>query len=180
MYEIQKTHARYRVFNSRHHGIVDHFPLAGCCMQGDCSVNFQGLIRKYRLISPELTQAELEQLALQELTVKADVSRNFLKYDLERIKPKRKVPPLAERKRFQSSANTRQVVPVRDHTGQVFNSRAEMCEKWGISTTLFHCRLAKGWDLKRILTQVKRRRRTDDEIREDLIRKIDEKEKKNV
>lgn len=143
-------------------------------------MNIKGLMAQYRLLSPELSEDELLHLALEELRVRADVDKNFSKYDQERVEPLKKVPDIKHRKPYQSSANTRQKIKVMDHTGRVFYSRAEMCEYWGITPSLFHCRLAKHWDLKRILTQKKRPRRSDEQIREDLIKQIAEEENENV
>lgn len=41
---------------------------------------------------------------------------------------------------------------VRDHTGQEFSCRAEMCRAWGVSYHRFSCRLDRGWTVKEALT----------------------------
>lgn len=130
-------------------------------------VTFEGLVNQYRLINPELSKDDLEELARQTLKIHEDVEQNFSKYDKERSAltaaelPSKKHKPVKKR-----------MTVTKDHLGNVYANRRAMCEAYGITPELFHCRYAKGWQLERVLTQPKRKRRTDQEIIEDLIRKM--------
>ena len=43
-------------------------------------------------------------------------------------------------------------IRVKDHTGEVFNSITDMCEKWGVPLTRFRRRILCGWKLEYALT----------------------------
>lgn len=130
-------------------------------------MTFEGLVNQYRLINPELSEDDLEELARQTLNIHDDVEKNFSRYDKERSSLTMAELPLKQRKPVK-----RKQTVTKDHLGNIYKNRRAMCEAYGITPELFHCRYAKGWKLERVLTQPKRKRRTDQEIIEDLIREM--------
>lgn len=42
--------------------------------------------------------------------------------------------------------------PCKDHEGQWYPSHKAMCKAWGISSALYHSRIARGWNKKKVLT----------------------------
>lgn len=44
-------------------------------------------------------------------------------------------------------------IKCRDHLGNIYGSKAEMCRQYGISTYTLRSRLNAGWDIKRALTE---------------------------
>lgn len=44
--------------------------------------------------------------------------------------------------------------PCRDHWGAVYNSKAEMCEAYGVSKELYDARISRGLSMKEALVPV--------------------------
>lgn len=44
--------------------------------------------------------------------------------------------------------------PCRDHWGVVYNSKAEMCEAYGVSKELYDARISRGLSMKEALVPV--------------------------
>lgn len=54
-----------------------------------------------------------------------------------------------------------------DHTGQIFNSTAEMCKHWGVNINTFYARRLKNWSLKECLetpTEIARGKKIADHL----------------
>lgn len=137
--------------------------------------------REYKRLYPDMTREDFFKLLEKENEIHNEVKEKLEQWRQKlaeiRTAHKETVEEPAKKKvvvkiAFDLEKAVRQARPLplaRDHLGNEYRNREEMCRAWGISSVLFHSRDGKGWSVERILTTpVRKRRTTKQKVLDDL------------